>query len=42
MQGNYIRIKEKTPDIEMIADIETIGDKDIIEIKIIIIQENEE
>jgi len=42
MQGNCIRIKEKRPDIEMIGDIETIGDKKIIEIKIIIIRENEE
>lgn len=42
MQGNCIRIKERRPDIEMIGDIETIGDKKIIEIKIIIIRENEE
>ncbi len=36
MQGSYIRIKEKRPDIEMIADIETITDKNIIETEIII------
>jgi hypothetical protein len=36
MQENYIRIKKKRADIEMIAD------RNIIEIEIIIIQENED